>query len=161
LTAEVLAVTLFRGLHGRIKIRFSRPLAFLLIATCALAAVVPLVWLSFVLLLDPLNALRGWPSVMGDLARGDWRRLAALLASGGLCGLLWEFWNYWAATKWTYTIPYLGDMKLFEMPLLGYLGFPPFAVECWAMYVFCRSLLTPRLRLGEKNWTSILPRALE
>ena len=29
------------------------------------------------------------------------------------------------------------------MPVVGFLGFPPFAVECWAMYVFCRSLLTP------------------
>ena len=41
-------------------------------------------------------------------AHGDWRRLAALLASG----VLWEFWNYWAATKWTYTVPYLGDVKI-------------------------------------------------
>lgn len=171
LTAELLAVTLFRGLQGRITIHFSRSLTFLLITAGALAAVVPLVfiskwlvplvWLSFILLLDPLNALRGWPSVTGDIARGDWRRLAALLASGGVCGLLWEFWNYWAATKWTYTVPYLGDVKLFEMPLLGYLGFPPFAVECWAMYVFCRSLLTPGRRPGEKNWVGILPTSLE
>jgi len=38
--------------------------------------------LSFILLLDPLNAMRGWPSITGDLARGDWRRLWSLLASG-------------------------------------------------------------------------------
>jgi hypothetical protein len=167
LTAELLTATVFRGLQGRIKIRISRPLAFLLIAAGALAAVVPLVfisqwlvplvWLSFALLLDPLNALRGSPSVMGDLARGDFRRLAALLASGGVCGLLWEFWNYWAATKWTYTVPYLGSVRLFEMPVLGYLGFPPFAIECWAMYVFCRSLLTPKPRVDEKNWEGLWP----
>jgi hypothetical protein len=30
------------------------------------------------------------------------------------------------------------------MPVLGYLGFPPFAVECWAIYIFCRSVLSPR-----------------
>ena len=73
-------------------------------------------------------------------------RRAALLAGGGVCGLLWEFWNYWAATKWSYTVPYLGDIKIFEMPVLGYFGFPPFAVECWAIYIFCRSLLGPRPR---------------
>jgi hypothetical protein len=30
------------------------------------------------------------------------------------------------------------------MPVLGYLGFPPFAVQCWVMYIFCRSLLTQK-----------------
>lgn len=171
LTAELLAATAFRRLRDGVKIRLPRPALFALIAAGAASAavplvfvsqwLVPLVWLSFIFLLDPLNALRGWPSITGDLARGDWRRLAALLASGGVCGLLWEFWNYWAATKWTYTVPYLGNLKLFEMPVLGYLGFPPFAVECWAMYVFSRSLLTPRPRPGEKGWDGLWPATSE
>ena len=171
LTAEFLRATLFRGLNGRKKFRISPPLAYLLITVGGLAAViplvfispwlVPLVWLSFALLLDPLNALRGWPSLTGDLARGDLRRLAALLASGGVCGLLWEFWNYWATTKWTYTVPYFGSIKLFEMPVLGYLGFPPFAVSCWAMYVFGRSLLTPASHVDERNWQGVWPTASE
>jgi hypothetical protein len=67
----------------------------------------------------------------------------ALLAAGAVCGVLWEFWNYWAATRWTYTVPYLGDVKVFEMPVLGYLGFPPFALECWAMYHWVRGQLVP------------------
>ncbi len=103
----------------------------------------PVIWLSFILLLDPLNAMRGWPSITSDLARRDWRRLWSLLASGLMCGVLWEFWNYWALSKWTYTVPYFGNLKIFEMPVLGFLGFPPFAVECWVLYIFLRSLLTP------------------
>ncbi len=101
----------------------------------------PLVWLSFIFFLDPINALRGWPSVTNDMARGDWRRPWSLLLAGLVCGALWEFWNYWALSKWTYTVPYLGSVKIFEMPVLGYLGFPPFTVECWALYIFCRSWL--------------------
>jgi hypothetical protein len=31
-------------------------------------------------------------------------------------------------------------LKIFEMPLPGYFGFPPFAVECFVMYVFVRAL---------------------
>jgi hypothetical protein len=31
-------------------------------------------------------------------------------------------------------VPYLGTLKVFEMPVLGYLGFPTFALECYAMY---------------------------
>jgi hypothetical protein len=106
----------------------------------------PLVWLAFIFLLDPINHLRGQPSIAGDLAEGRWGRLLSLLAGGAVCGLLWEFWNYWALSKWTYTVPYFGNVKLFEMPLLGFLGFPPFAVECWAMYVFLRSFLVSRQR---------------
>jgi hypothetical protein len=37
-------------------------------------------------------------------------------------------------------VPVFGDIKIFEMPVLGYFGFPPFAVECFAMYVFIRRL---------------------
>jgi hypothetical protein len=105
---------------------------------------VPLVWTGLVLLLEPINARAGRPSWLADLARGDASRLAALLASGAICGVLWEFWNYWAVTKWTYTVPraYLGDVKLFEMPVLGYLGFLPFALECYALYHWARGRLT-------------------
>jgi hypothetical protein len=54
-------------------------------------------------------------------------------------------------TKWTYTVPYFGETKIFEMPVLGYLGFPPFAIECWAMYIFVRSLLSPGARTAVNN----------
>ena len=86
---------------------------------------VPLVWVGWVLILEPLNYLRGRPSWLADLGVGDASRVLGLLASGAICGVLWEFWNYWAATRWTYTVPYLGGVKIFEMPVLGYLGFPP------------------------------------
>lgn len=106
----------------------------------------PVVWLAFIALLEPLNRWRGAPSLIGDLTNGDWRRIFSLLLSGLVCGFLWEFWNYWALVKWTYTVPYFGEIKIFEMPVLGYLGFPPFAIECWAMYILVRSLLSPDAR---------------
>jgi hypothetical protein len=152
-TAELFTATVFKARPARLTIRFPQPLLIGLSLIGAVGVIVPLVfpsewfapvvWLSFILLLDPINALRGSPSITGDLARGDWRRLCSLLAGGFLCGLLWEFWNYWALSKWTYTVPYFGNIKIFEMPVLGYLGFPPFAVECWVMYIFLRSLLKP------------------
>ena len=82
------------------------------------------VWLGFIFLLDPLNAKHGAESLRGDLrAQHPWR-LVNLLVAGLVCGLLWECWNYWAYTKWVYTVPVPPDIKLFEMPLAGYLGFP-------------------------------------
>jgi hypothetical protein len=97
------------------------------------------VWLGFIFLLDPINAARGAPSLLSDLRAGNTTRLIALVVSGLLCGFLWELWNFWAGAKWHYSVPIMERMKLFEMPLPGYLGFPPFALECFTMYVFVRS----------------------
>lgn len=156
LTAAVLRASVFRGLRTRpwrLPPRVLQAAVGLGAISVALPLIVvspwlvPLVWLGWVLLLEPLNCRAGRPSWLADLARGDASRLAALLGSGAACGVLWEFWNYWAAARWTYTVPYLGDLKVFEMPVLGYLGFPPFALECYAMYHALRGLLgagTPR-----------------
>jgi hypothetical protein len=159
-TAELFGAALFAKQLSKRPIRLSRPSLYLMIAVGALAAVlplivindwlVPLVWLSFIFLLDPINALRSQPSIIGDISRGDYRRLMSLLAGGGVCGVLWEFWNYWAISKWTYTVPYFGGIKLFEMPVLGFLGFPPFAVECWVIYVFVRGW-----GLGARGWSNL------
>jgi len=99
------------------------------------------VWLGFIFLLDPLNARAGSESLTGDLRQGHRDRAVNLVLAGLWCGVLWEFWNYWARTKWVYTVPILPDLKLFEMPLAGYLGFPAFALECFAMYVATRRWL--------------------
>jgi len=153
LTAATLRATIFR----RARVRAWRPppaaLRFL-VAIGAIGVVVPLVvvstwlvplvWIGWVLMLEPLNYRRGRPSWLADLASGDASRLFGLLASGVVCGVLWELWNYWAATRWTYAVPYLGGIKVFEMPVLGYLGFPPFALEAYAMYHWLRGLLDRR-----------------
>jgi hypothetical protein len=162
LTAQLLVATVFKNLRLIRPMRISRTVLYVLILLGAVMAVVPLiiistwwaplVWLAFIFLLDPINSLRGWPSIIGDLQQGNYRRLFALLAAGGICGVLWEFWNYWALAKWTYTVPYFGDVKIFEMPVLGYFGFPPFAVECWVMYIFCRSLLTQKPLERDNIW---------
>jgi hypothetical protein len=150
LTAAVLRATVFRRARVRPRRPSRRTLRTLVVAGAAAivlplvvvsAWLVPLVWLGWTLLLEPLNARAGRPSWLADLGHGDASRLLALLGAGLVCGVLWEFWNYWAATRWTYTVPYSGDLKVFEMPVLGYLGFPPFALECFAMYHWLRGLL--------------------
>jgi len=62
-----------------------------------------------------------------------------------LCGVLWEFWNYWSRAKWHYTVPIMENLKIFEMPVPGYLGFPAFAFECFTMYVFVRTIFASQL----------------
>jgi len=93
-----------------------------------------LIWLGFIFLLDPITLFRSGWSLLEDMGRGDLSRLLVLFASGIICGLLWEFWNYWAGAKWIYAVPIPLGPKIFQMPLGGYLGFWPFAVECHVLY---------------------------
>jgi hypothetical protein len=153
LTAAVLRATVFRGARLRpwrpsprgLKVAMAVGAASVVLPLVVVSTwLVPVVWAGWVLLLEPLNYRHGRPSWLADLAKGDVSRLLGLLASGAICGVLWEFWNYWAATRWTYAVPYLGGIKVFEMPVLGYLGFPPFALEAFAMYQWLRGLLDRR-----------------
>lgn len=121
----------------------------------------PLVWGGFVFLIDPVNAAWGRKSLFQEWRQGNWNRTLQLLLAGLVCGFLWEFWNYWAGAKWMYDVPLpaaLGrDLKLFEMPLAGFLGFPPFALECFAMTEFAEGL---RERLSPSAWRALALAAL-
>ena len=96
----------------------------------------PWIWIGFTFLLEPINAWRQGRSLLDDIENGTPRKLYLLLLAGMICGLLWEFWNFWARSKWVYTVPFFDRTKGFEMPLLGFFGFPPFAVEAYVMYHF-------------------------
>lgn len=94
-------------------------------------------WTSLFFLLDPLTFLLGGPSILGDWLHRRFARTLALMAGGLTCGFLWELWNYWALTKWSYHLPFLGPLenyRYFEMPWPGMLGFLPFALETWAAF---------------------------
>jgi len=87
----------------------------------------PLVWIAPFLLFDGLVIAAGGHSLVMELSKGIWRRAAVIAGAGLLCGGLWEFWNFWAFPKWTYDIPLLDFVPVFEMPILGYGGYIPFA----------------------------------
>jgi len=93
-----------------------------------------LVWLWLLLVLDPLNAWLSRPALIRQIARGDWRNVVALATAGLICGFFWEMWNYYSYPKWYYTLPHVAFLKIFEMPLLGYLGYIPFPMELYALY---------------------------
>jgi hypothetical protein len=96
----------------------------------------PLTWVSFILLLEPWNRRHAPASRLQELEQGEAAPTLRWLLAGLVCGALWEGCNYWARVKWVYTVPGFESLKLFEMPLAGFLGFPPFALECAAVLGF-------------------------
>jgi len=94
----------------------------------------PLVWLSVYFILDPLNFRLGNRSLLHDMAEGNWMPLAALFSGCLICGFFWEMWNFYSFPKWIYRVPFVDFFHIFEMPILGYLGYLPFSMELFALY---------------------------
>ena len=135
--------------HHDIKHRFLHLMTFIGIVMIALTLLwpkyfFPLIWFAFFFILDPINYLHSQPSVIGYWKNGNYKIPLMLIVAGVIMGVLWEFWNYYAAIKWYYEIPFVGFFKIFEMPILGYLGYGPFAFELFSMYYFIRSLHLPK-----------------
>ena len=114
----------------------------------------PFLWLSLLLILDPINNHCDAPSIIGLLRARSFARIARLMAAGLICGFFWEMWNYWSLPKWYYTVPYVGFGKVFEMPILGYIGYLPFALEIFVVYHFAR-LITRQLGLFSPDYVRL------
>lgn len=94
----------------------------------------PFLWITLFLLIDPLNYWGKRDSLISDAINNKWGRIFTLASGGIICGIFWEFWNYYADPKWIYSVPFVGFAKIFEMPILGYLGYIPFAFELFCVY---------------------------
>ncbi len=94
----------------------------------------PLMWLSLVFILEPINVWLGNRSLVASTARGDWRPVLALCIGTLICGFFWEMWNYGSFPRWIYHVPWVDFLPIFEMPLLGYGGYLPFGLELFALY---------------------------
>ncbi len=100
----------------------------------------PFMWISLVLLLEPINWRLGRPHFLEHLRQGDWCPMVALSVGALLCGFFWEMWNFNSYPKWVYHTPGAQFLHVFEMPLLGYGGYIPFALELYEL----KSLFLPR-----------------
>ncbi len=91
-------------------------------------------WLSIFLILDSLNQLVAFRSLVSYTNQKNWKPLIALATGCLLCGFFWEMWNFFSYPKWVYHTPGVEFLYVFEMPLLGYLGYIPFSFELFAFY---------------------------
>ena len=88
-----------------------------------------LVWIIPILFLEPLAyALGVRASLVRQIGQGHLALPLSLGIGTLITGFWWECWNLYSMPKWIYTIPYVGFGKVFEMPILGYLGYPFFGL---------------------------------
>ncbi len=111
----------------------------------------PLVWIAPILILEPVAFSIGYPSLIADVQRNGWMRVFSIMGATMMTGFFWEMWNYYSLPKWTYTVPYVGFWKVFEMPLFGYFGYPPFG-----LIVFSYAAMVTKLMRGQ-NLLDIFP----
>jgi hypothetical protein len=134
-------------------------LGALVIAGCA-ALPYPLFWGVWV---GPLAMLTGQLIRLGiwtpftPLAQGNWSPAILVALASLFNGFLWEFWNHGSEAYnpfnmsgpiaqtnpnyWIYDIPYVNVIHIYsEMPLLGYLGYLPFGLFVWIMYIWAGKL---------------------
>lgn len=133
----------FAGKRRWIRVSLSRSglkalaltgLGMIAVALLAPNVAFPLIWIGLFLLLDPINTLTGAKSIFEQIAERRWDTVFVLCTAGVTCGFFWEMWNVKSASKWIYHIPHVGFLKVFEMPILGYGGYLPFALEVYTAY---------------------------
>jgi hypothetical protein len=105
------------------------------------------IWVGFILLLEPVLLHAGQPSMLRLWRGGQRRDVWRWLLAGLVCGFVWELWNVQTMAHggagWLYTMPSAIHNLVFglhygKMPVAGLLGFPPFALESFAIYYFLR-----------------------
>ncbi len=104
----------------------------------------PFLWLSLYFILEPLNAWLGFPTLLRWTQRGNWQPVYTLWVGVLVTAFFWEMWNFFSYPKWVYTVPFVNCCHIFEMPLLGYGGYLPFALELFALYHFVMGLAGQR-----------------
>ncbi|MHB8853847.1 MAG: hypothetical protein ACYC6P_10910 [Ignavibacteriaceae bacterium] len=93
-----------------------------------------LIWVSLYLIIEPANILLGNKNLFNYLSAGNWKPLLSLIIGVLICAFFWEMWNYFSYPKWIYFLPGVNFIHIFEMPLLGYLGYLPFSLELFAIF---------------------------
>lgn len=113
----------------------------------------PFIWLSLYFILEPINIWLGNRSLALWTQRGDWRPIISLWLGVLFTAFFWEMWNYYSYPKWVYQVPWGNALHIFEMPLLGYGGYLPFALELYALYHWISGLF------GDKttDYVSVTP----
>ncbi len=96
----------------------------------------PFIWLSPMLIIVAGVSIGGGKTIFSQIETGNWKDIFLLAIAALWCGFFWEMWNYYSLIKWEYSIPFVHRYLVFEMPVLGYLGYLPFGIQCGIIGIF-------------------------
>jgi hypothetical protein len=119
-------------------------------------------WLApLCVLAAALSKLKIW-TPFALLKEGNWTPVLLFNIAYLIQGFLVEFWNYFSAIHhedgtfsthnpdyWSYSVPYVNVLHVFEMPLLGFLGYMPFGLYCVIWWITFAYLLNISYRFPE------------
>jgi hypothetical protein len=117
----------------------------------------PLVWIAPLITVEPLLYQLRYASFLDHVERGDWCLPVSVAGSALICGLLWELWNEYSHLRWVYAVPNLGFWKVFEMPVLGYFGYPFFGLIAYRYATFVWVSLTANDHKAELIGSALRP----
>lgn len=124
----------------------------------------PALWYSPLILIAVVLTKCGIWTPFTPVKEGDYSYVILLSLSYFFLGLCLECFNYLSATHimgspnvcgdvfkeidvtynasyWVYSVPYLNKYHLFEMPVLGFLGYFPFGVYCAVWWILFSNIL--------------------
>ena len=120
----------------------------------------PLIIISIV-----LSFLKVW-TPFTPIKAGNWTPLLIFALAYLVQGFVMEGWNYFSAVHengeavrtytpayWAYKFPYVDGYEIFEMPVLGFLGYLPFSLYCWIWWIMYAVLLGIRTRYFDHTET--------
>jgi hypothetical protein len=117
-----------------VKLIFSLGIIFLIAILIFPEYFYYLIWISVFFILDPINIWLGNKNLLIYFTSKNFIPVKALSFGCLICGFFWEMWNYFSYPKWIYHLPFFNFLHVFEMPLLGYIGYIPFSFELFAIY---------------------------
>ena len=113
-------------------------------------------WVSPLIIISVVLANMGIWTPFTPIKEGNWSPLLTYALTYVIYGFSLECWNYFSSTHdssdpsnnitftpayWVYSLPYVNVLHVFEMPLLGFLGYTPFGIYCAVWWIFFAFLL--------------------
>ncbi len=112
-------------------------------------------WLAPALLLALVIDKCGVWSPLRAIGQGNWNPVLVFALTYFCAGLVLECQNYFSAIHaadrtitfttapayWQYDLPYINDFHLFEMPVVGFMGYLPFSGYCWLWWIACATIM--------------------
>jgi hypothetical protein len=105
-------------------------------------------WLTPAMLIGLVLDKIGVWTPFRSIGKGNWNPVLVFALTYLAAGLCLECENYFsgihlgrevtftqAPAYWQYNLPYVNDYHLFEMPVLGFLGYMPFSLYCWMWWI--------------------------